>query len=133
MHHSPLKGKEGRTGAGLDAAFQVEALDVIVCGLRRDFELSGRLLRCVAGRDQSQDLDLAGRQTRDALARRPPRRLSCYGKHGFDGLPAKLSILDRGAKLRSPRCIGTASPYTSVDSCSSARHQRADKSRPIST
>ena len=99
LHQAALEGVEGRAGAGGDADLGIEALDVVVGGLGRDIELAGRFLGRVAGRDQPQDLDLARRQARQPLGRRPARGLPGAGEHRLDRVGAELSFPDRAAQL----------------------------------
>ena len=51
------------------------------------------------GRDQPQDLDLARRQSRQPLGRRPARGLTGAGEDRLDGVGAELSFPDGAAEL----------------------------------
>ena len=96
---APLEGVEGGAGPGGDADLGIEALDMVVGGLGRDLELAGRFLRRMPGCDQSQDLDLARRQSRQPLGRCPAGGLTGAGEDRLDGVGAELSFLDGTAEL----------------------------------
>ena len=65
LNQALLEGKEGRACAGGHPDLRIEALDVIVGGLRRDIELAGGFLCGIARRDQAQDFDLTRGKARE--------------------------------------------------------------------
>ena len=99
LHQAALEGVEGGAGPGGDADLGIEALDVVVGGLGRDLELAGRFLRRVPGCDQPQDLDLARRQSRQALGRCPAGGLTGAREDRLDRVGAELSFPDGAAQL----------------------------------
>ena len=78
---------------------------MVVGGLGRDIELPRRFLGGMPGGNQPQHLDFARRQARQALGRRPARRLAGGGEDRLRGFAAELAFLDRAAQFRRRRRI----------------------------
>src|ERR1700683_1269171 len=83
---------------------------MVVGGLGSDLELAGRLLRRMPGCDQSQDLNLARRQTRQTFGHVSAGGLTGAGEDRLDGIRAELSFPDGGAEFRGRSRIAQSGP-----------------------